>query len=71
MKGGYGFLPGYPRSYRERQRQRDRPFPEKRDIGWDGRVYYGFGRPGFYRGGGSFDPCWTSTPIRLQSNCGR
>jgi len=69
---GYGFLPGYPRSNRERQR--DKLTSEKRYIDWDGRVYYGFGRPGFYRGqwnGGSFGPCWTSTPIGLQWNCGR
>lgn len=68
---GYGFLPGYPRSKRERRR--DKFFSERRYFDWDGRVYYGFGRPGFYRGqynGGSFGPCWTSTPIGLQWNCG-
>jgi hypothetical protein len=69
---GYGFLPGYPRS--ERERQREKLATERRYIGWDGRVYYGFGGPGFYRGqynGGSFGPCWTSTPIGLMWNCGR
>lgn len=68
---GYGFLPGYPRNARERRR--DKAFSEPRYFDWDGRVYYGFGRPGFYRGqynGGSFGPCWTSTPIGLQWNCG-
>lgn len=69
---GYGFLPGYPRN--ERERRRDRALSERRYYTWDGRVLYGFGRPGFYRGqynGGSFGPCWTSTPIGLQWNCGR
>lgn len=68
---GYGFLPGYPRSARERRR--DMPY-EQRYFTWDGRMTYGFGQPGFYRGqynGGSFGPCWTSTPIGLQWNCGR
>ncbi len=67
---GYGFLPGYPRSERERQRHRRQ---EWRYYTWDGRVLYGWGRPGFYRGrynGGSFGPCWTATPIGLQWNCG-
>jgi hypothetical protein len=69
---GYGFLPGYPRN--ERERRRDQALAERRYYTWDGRVLYGFGRPGFYRGqynGGSFGPCWTSTPIGLQWNCGR
>lgn len=68
---GYGFLPGYPRS--ERERRRDKLMSERRYYTWDGRVLYGFGRPGFYGGqynGGSFGPCWTSTPIGLQWNCG-
>lgn len=68
---GYGFLPGYPRNARERRRDSQRP--EWRYYTWDGRVQYGYGRPGFYRGqynGGSFGPCWTSTPIGLQWNCG-
>lgn len=68
---GYGFLPGYPRS--ERERQRNKWLSERRYFGWNGNVYYGFGRPGFYRGqwnGGSFGPCWTSTPIGMQWNCG-
>ena len=35
---------------------------------------YGWGRPGFYRGrwnGGSFGPCWTSTPIGMMPTCGQ
>ena len=68
---GYGFLPGYPPTPRERaQRQR----PEIRYYTWDGRAYYGWGGPGFYRGqynGGSMGPCWTSTPIGMIWNCGR
>jgi hypothetical protein len=69
---GYGFLPGYPRT--ERERQRDRMLAERRYIDRFGRVHYGFGGPGFYRGqynGGSFGPCWTSTPIGMMWNCGR
>lgn len=69
---GYGFLPGYPRTARERLRDRQRP--EWRYYTWDGRLLYGYGEPGFFRGrynGGSFGPCWTSTPIGLQWNCGR
>lgn len=69
---GYGFLPGYPPT--ERERQRERALADRRYIGWGGRAYYGFGRPGFYGGrynGGSFGPCWTSTPIGMIWNCGR
>jgi len=65
---GYGFLPGYPPAERERRR------PEMRFYSWDGRAYYGWGGPGFYRGqynGGSMGPCWTSTPIGMIWNCGR
>ena len=39
---------------------------------WDGSRYY-FGDPGFLHGrynGGSYGPCWTSTPIGLMWNCG-
>jgi hypothetical protein len=71
---GYGFLPGYPRSERERRRDRyDATGGAPRYIDWWGERRYGFGRPGFYRGqynGGSFGPCWTSTPIGMQWNCG-
>lgn len=71
---GYGFLPGYPRN--ERERRRDRYYATggaPRYFDWWGEPRYGFGRPGFYRGqynGGSFGPCWTSTPIGMQWNCG-
>ncbi|MEW6451469.1 MAG: hypothetical protein AB1490_12505 [Pseudomonadota bacterium] len=83
---GYGFLPGYPRS--ERERQRDKYLSEPRYYTYYGGSYlgggfysggyvsgphYGWGRPGFYRGqwnGGSFGPCWTQTPIGPQWNCG-
>jgi hypothetical protein len=39
---------------------------------WDGSHYY-FGNPSFLHGrynGGSYGPCWTSTPIGLMWNCG-
>ena len=39
-----------------------------------GNAHYGWGRPGFYRGqwnGGSFGPCWTSTPIGMMPTCGQ
>ena len=39
-----------------------------------GNVHYGWGQPGFYRGrwnGGSFGPCWTSTPIGMMPTCGQ
>jgi hypothetical protein len=68
---GYGFLPGYPRT--ERERQRDKVLTERRYFDRWGRVSYGFGGPGFYRGqynGGSFGPCWTSTPIGMMRNGG-
>src|SRR6476661_5819225 len=56
---GYGFLPGYPRTERERQIRKYRS--ETRFFDWRGNVYYGFGRPGYYRGqwnGGSIGPCY-------------
>jgi len=76
---GYGFLPGYrpqlsefnglPVLGADPRRQREVRY-------WDffGNVRYGWGRPGFYRGrynGGSFGPCWTSTPIGMMWNCGQ
>jgi hypothetical protein len=39
---------------------------------WGGGWHY-FGDPGFLHGrynGGSYGPCWTSTPIGLMWNCG-
>ena len=83
---GYGFLPGYPRS--ERERQRDKLMSEPRYYSYYGGRYlgggfysggyvsgphYGFGRPGFVRGqwnGGSIGPCYTQTPIGFIWNCG-
>jgi hypothetical protein len=40
---------------------------------WYGGSLYYFGNPGFHNGrynGGSFGPCWTSTPIGMMWNCG-
>lgn len=72
---GYGFLPGYPKTERERARERYYATGgNPRYIDRWGRVSYGFGGPGFYRGqynGGSMGPCWTSTPIGMMWNCGR
>ena len=74
---GYGFLPGYRPQLAESQGTPvfGRPLPrrEARYIDWYGRVQYGWGSPGFYRGrynGGSFGPCWTYTPIGMMPNCG-
>jgi hypothetical protein len=65
-KKGIGFLPGY-RTPETLRRIEHRP----RYWYYGGRYY--FGRPGFAGGrwnGGSYGPCWTSTPIGLQWNCG-
>jgi hypothetical protein len=74
----YGFLPGYNpaangldrRGRVVRQARRERLEPRY----WHyGRISYGWGYPGFYRGrwnGGSFGPCWTYTPIGMMPNCG-
>ena len=40
---------------------------------WYGGGWHYFGDPGFLHGrynGGSYGPCWTSTPIGLMWNCG-
>jgi hypothetical protein len=61
----YGFLPGY---------HQPPALSDWRFYGWDGQPRYGFGYPGFYRGrynGGSFGPCWTSTPIGMMPTCGQ
>jgi len=77
---GYGFLPGYHPQLAEinglpiigpdPRRKR-----EWRYVNWyNGQVQYGWGYPGYYRGrwnGGSFGPCWTSTPIGMMPNCGQ
>lgn len=79
----YGFLPGYRQppnlsDWRDRRpgygyRAHSGPY-EMRYWTYDGRLLYGWGGPGFYRGrwnGGSMGPCWTSTPIGFMWNCGR
>jgi hypothetical protein len=73
---GYGFLPGYRPEVNNLDRQGRsirRELPEIRYWHY-GQLYYGWGRPGFYRGrwtGGSFGPCWTSTPIGMMPTCGQ
>jgi hypothetical protein len=75
---GYGFLPGYRPQLAESQGTPvyGRPLPrrEARYFDYYGNVYYGWGAPGFYRGrwnGGSFGPCWASTPIGMMPTCGQ
>jgi GNAT superfamily N-acetyltransferase len=73
---GYGFLPGYRpwvNDLDRRGRSVRREGPEMRYWHY-GQLNYGWGRPGFYRGrwnGGSFGPCWTSTPIGMMPTCGQ
>jgi hypothetical protein len=84
---GYGFLPGYRqppaltdwrlRSSRKRAAYYDRYEPRYLAY-WPytgySQLQYGWGSPGVYRGrwnGGSFGPCWTSTPIGMMWNCGQ
>jgi hypothetical protein len=62
---GYGFLPGYHQP--EQGVQYGTP-----SYRYGGGRYY-FGEPRFSHdrwNGGSFGPCWTSTPIGLMWNCG-
>jgi hypothetical protein len=76
---GYGFLPGYrPRLEETNGLPILGPDPRRkrewRYVDYYGNVGYGWGRPGFYRGrynGGSFGPCWTSTPIGMMPTCGQ
>jgi hypothetical protein len=77
---GYGFLPGYRQppnltEWRDRSvRYRGRYEPFEWRYWSGGELRYGWGGPGFFRGrwnGGSFGPCWTSTPIGMMWNCGR
>ena len=77
---GHGFLPGYRQppaltEWRDRSmRYRGRYQPYELRYWSGGELRYGWGGPGFYRGrwnGGSFGPCWTSTPIGMIWNCGR
>ncbi len=76
----YGFLPGYrqPPALTDWRAQNQisayRARTELRYFDWYGRPRYGFGPPGTYRGrynGGSFGPCWTSTPIGMMPTCGQ
>jgi hypothetical protein len=75
---GYGYLPGY-RPFVNNLDWQGRSVsirrPEPRYFNWyDGQPRYGWGAPGFYRGrynGGSFGPCWTSTPIGMMPTCGQ
>jgi hypothetical protein len=75
---GYGFLPGYRPFVNNLDRQgrsvRSARY-EPRYFNWStGQWSYGWGYPGFYHGrwnGGSFGPCWTSTPIGMMPTCGQ
>ena len=63
---GVGFLPGYrtPEQIRKAENRRY----------WYGGRWYWYDPARFYRGrwnGGSFGPCWTSTPIGMMWNCGK
>jgi hypothetical protein len=74
---GYGFLPGYrqPPDLTDWRTPRRAAGPEVRYWSpYDGELRYGWGWPGYYRGrwnGGSFGPCWTSTPIGMMPTCGQ
>ena len=76
---GYGYLPGYRPSLAETNGlpvlgPDPRPKREYRFFDVYGQIHYGWGGPGFYRGrynGGSFGPCWTSTPIGMMPTCGQ
>lgn len=65
-----------PRDYRPRDYYYHGPYQEYVFMGpyvYPGRVVYP-GGAGFYRNGwngGSFGPCYTSTPIGMMWNCGR
>ena len=75
---GYGFLPGYrPQPSESQGVPIFGPNNYRREVRyWDfyGNLHYGWGYPGYYRGrwnGGSFGPCWTSTPIGMMPTCGQ
>ena len=77
---GYGFLPGYRQppyiaEWRDRSARYRGPYePYEPRYWYNGQLRYGWGEPVFYRGrwtGGSFGPCWTSTPIGMMPNCGQ
>src|SRR5271155_4633657 len=65
---GYGFLPGYhqPPNNSVPTYGPINGTPTYPPSYWYGGGRYYFGNPGFLHGrynGGSFGPCWTSTPI--------
>lgn len=76
---GYGFLPGYRQppaltDWRAQNRiSAMNAMREPRYLNlYTGQWNYGWGRSGFYHGqwtGGSFGPCWTSTPIGMMPTC--
>ena len=73
---GYGYLPGYRPWVNNLDRRGRSVRVERPEIRfWHyGELQYGWGRPGFYHGqwnGGSFGPCWTSTPIGMMPTCGQ
>jgi hypothetical protein len=83
---GYGFLPGYrpqlPNSIPLYSSTRARSAAARAAMTGEyemrywhyGQYLYGWGRPRYYRGrwnGGSFGPCWTTTPIGMMWTCGR
>ena len=75
---GYGFLPGYHQPPDNRvptytAKPSGHRIPAYIPSYWYNGGRYYFGNPGFFHGrynGGSFGPCWTSTPIGLMWNCG-
>jgi hypothetical protein len=76
---GYGYLPGYRPTLAETNGLPVLGPDPRRKREWRyfdiyGNAHYGWGRPGFYRGqwnGGSFGPCWISTPIGMMPTCGQ
>lgn len=74
---GVGFLPGY-RTPEQIERDRYNEIQRERRAyyraGGPRIAYWGYSDPRFFRGrwnGGSFGPCWTTTPIGYQWNCGK
>jgi hypothetical protein len=73
---GYGFLPGYrpPPDNLDPRKPGARKVRYEQRYWRDGQLLYGWGYPGYFRGrwnGGSFGPCWTSTPIGMMPTCGQ
>jgi hypothetical protein len=83
---GYGFLPGYRQppaltEWRDRSvkhrgmyRGHEQRFVRYSGYGGYGQLQYGWGEPGIHRGrwnGGSFGPCYASTPIGMMWTCGK